>query len=236
MTARRPNRSPAAPRSLRPRDAATLVLVRAGPQGPEVLLGQRHADHAFMPNRYVFPGGGVDRLDHRAPAATPLRADVRARLERAASPARAHALAIAAVRETFEETGLMLAAPWPDGAPAGRLDAPWDAFAAAGLGPALDALDYVFRAVTPPARPRRFNARFFLADAGQVRGELSGNGELGDLRWVGLDAARALPVPQVTRLVLAEVARLIAEPPDRAPERPVPRVRTVRGRTVRDRE
>jgi 8-oxo-dGTP pyrophosphatase MutT (NUDIX family) len=230
-----PNRPRPSGRRQRPRDAATLVLVRAGAEGPEVLLGQRHADHVFMPSRYVFPGGRVDRLDHRAPAATRLRADVQARLERAASPARAHALAAAAIRETFEETGLMLAEPWPEAAPA-RLAAPWDAFAAAGLGPALGALDYVFRAVTPPGRPRRFNARFFLADAGAARGTLRGNGELEDLRWVALDAAIALPLPGVTRLVLAEVARLIAEPPPPEPDRPVPRVRSVRGRMVVDRE
>lgn len=147
-------------RSVRPRDAATLILVRRSGGAPEVLLGQRHGGHAFMPNRYVFPGGRVDAGDHRVAGATPLRGAVRERLERAATPARAHALGIAAIRETCEETGLMLAAPRPaNAAPARR--APWTAFAEQGLGPALGALDYLYRAVTPPGRPRRFNARFF---------------------------------------------------------------------------
>jgi len=58
---------------LRPRDAATLILVRQRGKIPEVLLGCRDAKHAFMPNRYVFPGGRVDPADARVPVATPLR-------------------------------------------------------------------------------------------------------------------------------------------------------------------
>jgi 8-oxo-dGTP pyrophosphatase MutT (NUDIX family) len=219
------------PRSPRPSDAATLILLRRH-GGLEVLLGQRHANHAFMPNRYVFPGGRVDRHDHLVRAATPLSADVKVRLERAATPARAHALAIAAVRETFEETGLMLARPVADGVV--QRHPPWDAFAARGLGPALGALDYIYRAVTPPGRPRRFNARFFLADAGAATGELRGDGELEDLRWVALDAVLDLPIAEVTRLVLAEAARLIAAP--RRAGRPVPRIHNRHGRIVLDQE
>ncbi len=126
----------------------------------------------------------------------------------------------------------MLAQPVADGARPQRRDAPWDAFAARGLGPALGALDYVYRAVTPPGRPRRFNARFFLADAGAAVGELCSDGELADLRWVALSGALDLPIPQITHLVLEEVARLIREPPPRRVERPVPLVHTVHGRDV----
>ena len=220
-------------RSLRPRDAATLILVRQSGAAPEVLLGQRHGGHAFMPNRYVFPGGRVDPHDHRATAATPLRGAVRERLERAATPARAHALAVAAIRETFEETGLMIGAPL-DRAAGAR--APWDRFAERGLGPALGALDYLYRAVTPPGRPRRFNARFFLADAGEASGALASDGELLDLRWVGLDDALGLPLPNVTRLVLKLAAGHLADPPPPDAPRPVPRFRTVHGRFVFDSE
>ncbi len=222
------------PRSPRPRDAATLILVRRPEKGgaARVLLGQRHGGHAFMPNRYVFPGGRVDPGDHRVAAATPLRGDVRERLERAATPARARALAVAAIRETFEETGLMVAAPSAE-APAPR--GPWPAFAERGLGPALGALDYLYRAVTPPGRPRRFNARFFLAGAEHARGELNGGGELLDLRWVGLDEALGLPLPNVTQLVLKLLAAHVADPPPPGP-RAVPRFRSVRGRFVFDSE
>ncbi len=223
------------PRSPRPRDAATLILLRHGDGEPQVLLGQRHSSHAFMPNRYVFPGGRVDRHDHLVRPASQLRPDVKRRLERSATPARAKALAIAAVRETFEETGLMLGAPRAKGAGPPGNGEPWDAFAVQGMGPALDVLDYVFRAVTPPKRPRRFNARFFIADAKHALGELRSNGELVDLKWVGLRDAQALPIPQVTHLVLDMVGEQIKRPPADG-DRPVPRFQTIHGRFVFDEE
>jgi 8-oxo-dGTP pyrophosphatase MutT (NUDIX family) len=223
------------PRSPRPRDAATLILLRQGESEPQVLLGQRHGSHAFMPNRYVFPGGRVDRHDHLVRPASPLRSDVKTRLERAATPSRAKALAIAAVRETFEETGLMLAAPLAKGARPPGTGETWDAFTEKGMGPALGVLDYVFRAVTPPKRPRRFNARFFIADAKHAVGELRGSGELIDLKWFGLREALALPIPQVTHTVLEMVGEQIKHPPADG-DRPVPRFQTIHGRFVFDEE
>lgn len=217
------------PKTLRPRDAATLVLVRRRRGGAEVLLGQRHGGHAFMPNRYVFPGGRVDPSDSRVKPATPLRADVAVRLARHCSPARARALAIAAVRETFEETGLMLAKPAPDGKTvAGR--EPWDAFHARGLAPALDGLDYIFHAITPPGRPRRFNARFFMADAEALSGDIAGSGELGDIKWLAIRDALELHIPDITQHVLVEAERLLKSPPAPDPDRSVPFYRTLRGR------
>ena len=225
----------AMPRSPRPKDAATLILLRHSHGAAEVLLGQRNARHAFMPNRYVFPGGRVDAYDHRVRVASELRPEVRDRLERATTPARAHALAVAAVRETWEETGLLLAQPLRYGMSSTKR-APWDAFTERGLAPALDCLDYIYRAVTPPGRPRRFNARFFLADAANASGELAGDGELLDLRWVALDEALSLPIPQVTHLVLEEVRRIMDTRPDTPKNRPVPRFQTVNGRFVFDHE
>src|ERR1700733_4257701 len=96
---------------MRPRDAATLILVRMKGKTPEVLMGCRAAAHAFMPNRYVFPGGRVDPADAHVPVATPLDRHVKARLLKAASEKRAHALGVAAIRETFEESGLILGKP-----------------------------------------------------------------------------------------------------------------------------
>ena len=101
--------------TLRPKDAATLVLIRKSSASPEVLLGQRNGGHAFMPNRYVFPGGRVDPSDSRVIPATELNHEVASRLEKNCGPARARALAVAAVRETYEETGLMLAEKMPEG-------------------------------------------------------------------------------------------------------------------------
>jgi 8-oxo-dGTP pyrophosphatase MutT (NUDIX family) len=214
----------------RPRDAATLIIVRQGRKAPEILLGCRDAAHAFMPNRYVFPGGRVDRADGYAPYASDLRADVKHRLLRAATPTRACALAIAAIRETFEETGLIIGKK-AKAVPVGAVAEPWRGFLDIGLAPALDALDYIARAVTPPGRPRRFNARFFMADASAITGgEIKSNGELGDIRWVPLDEAQQLPVPTITKLVLGEVARLIKEPPSRSRSRRIPLFKTVHGK------
>ena len=96
-------------KTLRPKDAATLVLYRGHGNNLRILLGQRHQGHAFMPNAYVFPGGRVNSSDSRAIPSSELRSGVAKMLERAATPARARAIAVAAVRETFEETGLLVA-------------------------------------------------------------------------------------------------------------------------------
>ena len=149
----------------KPRDAATLVLARGRGRDAEVLLGRREPRDRFMPDVYVFPGGRVDPSDATQPAASELRPSVAARLARStASPGRARALAVAAVRETFEETGLVL----------GHRDG-------GGIRPALAALDFVARAITPADNPIRYHARFFLADGEALEGELRSNGELLDL-------------------------------------------------------
>ena len=123
----------------------------------------------------------------------------------------------------------MLASPAPPGAP-GCTRAPWPDFAARALAPALDGLDYVLRAVTPPGRPRRFNARFFVADAAGVIGEIRGNGELEDIRWVGIPAALSLPIPAITQTVLRLVGELIKQAPRPDTRRPVPLYRQRYGR------
>jgi len=211
---------------LRPRDAATLILVRERGKVPEVLLGCRDAKHAFMPNRYVFPGGRVDREDAVVPVAAPLDRFVAERLQRAATARRAQALAVAAVRETYEETGLMLAKPLA-GAPPSHVEEAWAGFLDKGLAPALDCLDLIARAVTPPGRPRRFNARFFMARAEDAMGDVRASSELGDVRWVRLDEARELPLPTITGLILGEVGRLVKEPPNRRKQRRIPLFVTV---------
>jgi len=220
--------------AVRPRDAATLVLYRRRGRGIEVLMGERHGKHRFMPNRYVFPGGRVDATDWRIRAASELTPDVAARLGRSATPARARALAIAAIRETFEECGLLLGAPDPT--PDRPVPAGWAAMFDAGFAPALDALDYVARAVTPPYRPMRFDARFFVADARRVAGEISGSGELLDLRWVPIRDARDLPIPRITEMMLGHVADLLRAGRPRAEGRPVPLYHYRHGRHVQTRE
>ena len=137
------------------------------------------------------------------------------------SPARARSLAAAAVRETFEETGLALGlrAPAVNGRVTARVAGlPRDR----GGAPALDRLDYIYRAVTPPGLPRRFNARFFLARADDAVGTLGGNGELLDLGWVPVPEAMDLPIPYITAVVLEELEHMYDSPPDPDRDRPVP--------------
>lgn len=177
------------------RPAATLVLLRQGPAGAEVLMGMRGAQAVFMPSKYVFPGGGVDAADHAAGRVAGLSDLCRHRLslnlpEAAPAP---DALAAAGLRELVEETGLTLT----DGAAS---------------------LRFIFRAITPPGRSRRFDARFFLVDAAHVQGDAedfsAASDELTHLHWIGIGAARALDLPFITEVVLAEVAALLSGVPD----------------------
>lgn len=196
------------------RDAATLILVRdsAGP-APSVLMGQRGAEAAFMPGKFVFPGGAADSADATVPVARALPAICADRLERAD-------LAATAIRELWEETGLILgrAGRWPDAAPRG-----WRGFAATGHLPDAGALSFVFRAITPPGRPRRFDARFFLADAAALAGDpddfTRAEDELSHLQWIPVEDTFRFDLPFVTQCVLAEVAaRLPAtDPPEAVP-------------------
>ena len=187
----------AATRSVTPRHAASLILWRDGPQGPEVLMGLRHASHRFMPNVLVFPGGRVDRADHRAKAMSELPDFTRACLERQAPPSLARALGIAAVRELEEETGLVL----------GKQDGK-------RLLPDLAAIDYLCRAVTPPNRFRRFNARFLIAPAEASHGTLRGSGELEELRFFGFEDAFRHKIASITAKVLAEFRAWLAMAPE----------------------
>lgn len=191
---------------MRPVDAATLIILR---DRREVLMGVRAVHHVFMPDRWVFPGGRVDPGDSRVLPATSLSAPVEARLLQSTTRPRARGIAMAAVRETFEETGLVLGAPRSPGA---LTRSPhWRPFFAKGMAPALDKLHYFARAVTPPGLVRRFDARFFVVDARHVRGNLAGNGELEHLRWVGLDEVEALNLASITHLVLQLLQRQLEE-------------------------
>ena len=117
MTGQQSEAPGAAPKSraLRPRDAATLIIVDSTSGEPRVLLGRRRLDMAFMPGRYVFPGGRVDAADRQVAIADDLGPGELKKLMVAMkgtpSEARARALALAAVRETFEEAGLIIGAP-----------------------------------------------------------------------------------------------------------------------------
>ncbi|MFN3936206.1 MAG: NUDIX hydrolase [Gemmobacter sp.] len=213
------------------RDAATVILTRVGREGPEVLMGQRGAAAAFMPDKFVFPGGAVDAADAGIGLAAPVGPVCARRL--GSDGGDDATLAATAIRELWEETGLAMGVTRPWRAPGPD----WEAFAARGLAPTAAPLRYVFRAITPPGRTRRFDARFFLADAAHLAGDpddfAAASDELAHLHWVPLSRARALNLPFITEIVLAEVARLIGrdDPPDSVPffdnSGPVPTFRRI---------
>lgn len=208
---------------LRPRDAATLILVRRGRSGPEVLMGRRAPGHVFMASKWVFPGGRVERTDYAPPYAADLPGEEMAILKREVPERRARALALAAVRETHEETGVILGRP----APPRPVSGPWRAFLASGHQPDLSPLRYVARAVTPPGRPRRFDARFFMAETDDLAlpPPDSHGDELDQVAWMALQSLDDLALPAITRFVVGEI-RMRLEGTD--PGRPF--VRQIHGR------
>lgn len=199
-------------RAVRPRDAATLIILRRDSAQSRVLMGKRAASHKFMPNKFVFPGGGVDRGDSRILPPHDLHPQVMQRLRRGCSETRARALALAAIRETFEETGLIIGEP---DTPTLKTRSPhWAEFLRHDVNPRLDVLHLVARAITPPYRNRRFDARFFMVDARHIQGEVherpEGSGELLDLHWVDLvEAQRMEQLPNITRTVLKALEQRI---------------------------
>ncbi len=203
------------------RDAATVVLIRdAGTDNPRVLMGKRGARAAFMPNMFVFPGGALDRADARVPLAEAGAEPCRTRLNENARPGIGPGLLAAAIRELWEESGQILGepGPWP-----GDVPQAWKTFAATGHVPSADGLAFVFRAITPRGRTRRFDARFFVADAARLKTDPDdfshAEDELASLQWIGLDAVREFNLPFVTQVVLAEIAGRL---PDLAAPESVP--------------
>ena len=170
---------PPRPKAVHARHAASIIVLRSRGDDPEMLMGMRGAKHRFMPNRLVFPGGAVDRVDLSAPYATEPPPHTLRHLRRSANAHLARGLAIAAARELEEETGFSLGSP-----------------------PHLDGIEYLCRAVTPPTNPIRFNARFLVVNADRLSGTLAGSGELENLRYYGLHEALALDLAIPTRMVI----------------------------------
>ena len=194
------------PPTIRPRDAASLLLLKKGARGPSVLMGRRPPSSSFIPDAFVFPGGKVDRQDREIPCPLPLASTTARALQSGASTTAnaARALANAAIRETYEETGLLVAQktafqPGPGGT--------WHDFEARGLCPDLSALRLIGRAITPSVSPVRYHARFFAADAAHARGRIQSNQELLDLAWYPIEEALGLPIIDVTRFMLEETLR-----------------------------
>lgn len=223
--------------NVRPRDAATLILLdRSRPQ-PRVLMGRRHARHTFMPGVFVFPGGRVEAYDGRMAALGALAPEHEALLlKRVQRPTvqRARALALAAIRETCEEVGLLLGRRVAEAphAPA----AAWQPFTHARIVPDLAPLHFVARAITPPRRSRRFDARFFAADAEAIGHRIDGvvgpDTELDATCWLPITEAQRLDLSTITRAILEELENRLAR--GFARSLPVPFFHMHHGRFVRE--
>jgi 8-oxo-dGTP pyrophosphatase MutT (NUDIX family) len=192
------------------RDAATLILVDRAEPTPKVLLGRRHAGHKFLPGRFVFPGGRVERGDGLMPVASPLDVAVEAQLlkrVRRPTPAKARAFALAAVRETFEETGLLIGRK-QEGV-RGAVGRRTTFFDQVGVYPDLASMHFIARALTPPGRPRRFDTRFFAADATaiahRVEGVVGPDAEFVELVWLPITEVERLEMPTITKVALKEL-------------------------------
>lgn len=185
----------------KPRDAATLILVRFDGPHPRILMGQRHEGHAFMPNKYVFPGGRCEAADGLLPVVSegePVTLQkLKLRMGAKPSHSKARGVLVAALRETFEETGLL----------AGRTTA--------SSAPDLTGLIYFARAITPPGRSRRFDSRFFVANADIVTNldapHPLKNDELLQINWVTSAEALGLNLPSITREILLLLQPFLAQ-------------------------
>jgi 8-oxo-dGTP pyrophosphatase MutT (NUDIX family) len=201
------------------RHASTVVLLRDGdgrPGGLEVYLLRRHVDMAFAAGMCVFPGGGVDKRDFDADIGWvgPSPAEWAQRLD--TDEAFARALVCAAVRETFEESGVLLAGPTEDTVVEDTTGEDWEAdrhrlesrevsftdfLERRGLKLRTDLLRFWGSWVTPVFEPRRFNARFFVADlpAGQATRDVSTESD--EVVWLPVrDAIRAVDAHEMLML------------------------------------
>ena len=221
----------------RPKEAATLIVVRAGPK-PTLLMGKRAASHSFMPNKFVFPGGRLDLIDQRLRVPGDLSRPVMERLRKATmktvNDRKLRGLALAAIRETFEETGLIVGRP--ASRPAMTTHSVWRDYFAHGAEPPLEHMDFIARAITPAYLTRRFDTRFFMIhdqfifnDPEQIS---NASGELNELHWLTLNEARQLDLPLVTRWAIDLVEKRIRLSPAKQLEQSTPFVRFARGQEI----
>ncbi len=213
---------------IRPKDASTLLILDRSGSALRVLMGKRHQRHTFMPGKFVFPGGRVDPGDSRVAVSSSYHPEVERKLAvlpkgGKLTPSRLKALAVAAVRETYEEAGLFIGRQtgrqWP-------AKGDFQAFSDRGIELDLSPVRMIARAITPPGRPRRFDTRFLAVFADGIADRLpqgtGPSGELEDIAWLTLEETRDADLPIITQKILSDLAERLAHDPDLAPQTPVP--------------
>ena len=213
-----------------PKDAATLIILDGEPDNYKILMGKRHMKHKFMPGLFVFPGGRVDKTDGSAPALHELNNETENNLLKGMkgrpTKRRARALALAAIRETYEEAGLLLGEKQSFET---KLE-DWKAFEELSIMPDLSKLHYVARAITPPGRPRRFDTRFFITFARDIGERLQSgtneaagpSGELEDLHWLTIEETKNIELPMITTVILNEIDSRLKQDPYLTKNLPIP--------------
>lgn len=208
---------------LRPKDAASILILDRSKPAIRVLMGKRSSAHVFMPDVYVFPGGRRDPADRTLPFGTDLHPIVMGNLLRATSrplsETSARALALAALRELHEETGLRFRKGGKD-----------------QDRPDLAPLRFVARAITPPGRVRRFDTRFFCCftdEAGINPADATASEELEHLTWLDIEDVSGVNMAPITRMVLEDVTKFMIGDPSIQLESPVRQYFERRGNFIR---
>lgn len=215
--------------SVRPVDAASILLLDRSGGTIRVLVGKRSSRHVFMPDVYVFPGGRRDAGDRLISVASPLHPLAMERMALRVprcSGSRLRALAVAALRELYEEAGLSVGVPLAE-APESGLP----------FRPDLSNLRFLARAITPTGMVRRFDTRFFMLFADEAGIDPSGaaaSHELEDVRWVDIFDHKGIEMPDITVLILEELQKSIQEDKSLPFGRPAPLYRNRRGHFLRD--
>ncbi|NNE57293.1 MAG: NUDIX hydrolase [Hellea sp.] len=197
-------------RAARPRIAATIVLYSGDRKNPKILMGQRARRHDFMPSVYVFPGGRVDRADNYAQYCDDLPRRTEKILEAAYAPRKARACVLAAIRETWEETGIMLGqkGDWHKN----LNHKSWDAFRQANIIPDLSNIEVFGRAITPPHRHKRFDTWFFAQPFNGNLAAASDSHELLNVDWFTFDQIKELKIHRATTMMLRVLKDFLEKP------------------------
>lgn len=218
---------------IEPADAASLIILDQSHQEPKVLMGKRHMRHKFMPGFYVFPGGRLEESDQKLTsvdefdeAALPaLLTDIRTH----ASPERVRAIGLAAIRETYEETGVVIGRPDDSTAEISTAEnetdlAPiWQSYYGYNVCPPLSAMQFIARAITPPHRTRRYDTRFFCISADYISHQSDTiDGELEELCWLSFAEARTKNIATVTDVILEDLEERLNHDGSLNPSLPIP--------------